>query len=110
MTKKVTFLGTKFLEGYPGTRQRILIGADEISAVSYFKGDYAAGRSVHLKDGKSFGTSENLSEILGRVAAVADKDLLSAIQVIVHDKTPGKYGFPQRRVRTTGEKYPTLEV
>lgn len=110
MTKEVTLLGTKFMRGYSGTRQRILVRADEIHAVSYFKGDYAAGRSVHLKDGTSFGTSENLSEILGRVASVADKDQLSAIQVIVHDKTPGMYGFPQRRFRTTGEKYPTLEV
>lgn len=106
ITNKYNYVG-----GYrTGSPLKATIDAADICAVSYFKDLYAAGKSVHLKDGTAYGTIEPLADILARVANTAGLTAAQNIQVIVHDKTPGQYGFPHTRLRTTGDRFSHLEI
>lgn len=110
---QVTFSTTKHerIGGYrTGRMVNVAIDPAEICAVSSFKDRYAEGKSVHLKSGHTFGTTERLSEILQRVAETAGMDAAKGIQVIVHDRTPGRWGHPHTRVRTTGDHFSSLNI
>lgn len=110
---QITIITNKYnyVAGYrTGRPLEATIDAADICAVSYFKDQYAAGRSIHLKDGTTYGTKEPLAEILGRVANAEGMTATRNIQVIVHDKTPGQYGYPHTRLRTTGDQFSSLEI
>lgn len=90
----------------------ISIDPKDILAVSFFCAgqDYSNGRTIHMRNGDAIGTIEPLFTVLAKAAEVIGEDRVKKISVIVHDKTPGSWGFPQVRKRFTGDQYSKLEV
>lgn len=96
------------LERHP----EITIDPQEILAVSFFCAGqhYADGRTIHMRNGDAIGTIEPLSTVLAKAAKKIGQDGVKKIDVIIHDKTPGPWGFPQVRKRLTGDQYSKLQV